>query len=287
MTARTQRNATQFLIPAVMAVFLNPYVSLLPAAEPKPNGSVPAVATSVPPRAPDAKPSPLDGPLLKETPSWSETIRAVLLTAIPHQYEDNSRWGKTNEMFDGFQVRQRGFDIRVSERKRRVNNGAWQRYKVELINPRRNLKLLIGDFKPTGLNRYRFDLLMSSQMRCRGDFEHWMMGVKGFNFTMESDAEVEIRARCQLAVRTEFNGKSFIPDLILEPRVTHVSLRLTDLEVRRIGEIRGDLAEGIGDSTRSFVQNLIRSQEARVLKKANEAIDKKRDQLRLPLSRLW
>ena len=221
-------------------------------AEPSRNGSVPTVAATIPPPpAPNAAPSPLDGPILTDVPTWSETIRAVLLTAVPHQYEDKSRWGKTNEMFDGFRVRQRGFDIRVDERKKRVNNGAWQRFKVELINPRQNLKLLIGDFKPNGLNRYRFDVLLSSQMRCRGDFEHWMMGVKGLNVTVESEAEVEIRASCQLALRTEFTGKSFIPDLILEPRVSNVSLRLTDLEVRRIGEIRGDLAEGIGASSRT------------------------------------
>lgn len=258
------------------------------AAEPTPKTAIPTVATAVSPQAKQTEQAtPLDGPVLKDVPTWSEMIRAVLLTAIPDQYEDKSHWGKTNEMFDGLDVKQRGFDIRVKERKKRVNNGLWQRFKVRLVNPKKNLKLLIGDFQQDGLNRYRFDVLMSSQMLCRGDMEHWLMGVKGFNISVESEAEVEIRASCQLVVKTEFQPKSMIPDLILQPRVMNVSLRLTDLEVRRIGEIRGDLAEGLGDSTRGFVENLIRAQGPKVLKKANEAIDKKRDQLRVPLSRLW
>lgn len=252
------------------------------------NPAPPTVA-SIPIKEPVGKgtASPLDGPKLKAVPSWSEVLRAILLTAVPHKYEDLSQWGKTNEVFDGLRVKQRGFDLRFSERTRRVNNGAWYKYRIDLINPDKTLKLVIDKIHSVGGNQFRFDLNLTSKLRCRTDFEHWILGVKGINTTIVSDADVRVWAACTLAIRMESSRNSLLPDLILEPRVRQVRLFLTNLHVRRIGEIRGDLAKGIGEGSLQFIQNLMQAQEERVLKKANEAFEKKHSSLRIPTSRLW
>lgn len=230
---------------------------------------------------------PLAGPTLKESANWSEILRAIVLTAIPDKYEDLKHWGNTNEVFAGVKVQQRGFNIRVSERKREVNHGAWHRYKIELIDPKQHLKLNFSQIETVAANEYRFQVRLASKLRCRGDFEHWALGVKGFNATVVSEADVEIIANCRLAIRTESNGKHLIPDLILDPHVDAIKLFLRHLDVKRIGEIRGVLAEGIGDLSRHDIENLLQAQENRVTKKANEAIDKKRSSLRLTASKLW
>lgn len=242
----------------------------------------PAAAPGVKPRPAPANPKvTLDGPSLPDSPSWSEALRAVLLTAIPDKFEDLSHWGRTREVFGGLNFKQRGFNIRVSERKQNVNNGAWHRYKIELIDPAKNLKLQFHQIRSNRLNQFQFEIHLASKLRCRGDFEHWVLGVKGFNMTVVSEADVRIVAHCQLTVRTEPNRKSLIPDIILEPKVVDVDLALTNLDVKRIGEIRGDIAEGIGDASRHYIENLIQAQEGRVVKKANEAIEKKRRSLRI------
>ena len=223
----------------------------------------------------------LDGPPLENAPTWSEALRAIVLTAIPNKYEDLRHWNKTTEVFDGVNIRQRGFDLRLKERKKRVNHGAWHRYKIELIDPANRLKLVIDQIRPIGMGQFRFDIRLTSSLRCRADFEQWLLGVKGLNTTVMSDANVQIVAHCQLAIHTAPNRKSVIPDLVLDPKVNGIDLSLTHLDVKRIGEIRGDLAEGIGDASRRTIENLLKSQEARVLKKANEAIDKKRSSLRI------
>ncbi|WP_010588123.1 hypothetical protein [Schlesneria paludicola] len=231
--------------------------------------------------------SPLDGPAFKDAPSWTEALRVIVLTAIPDQYEDRQHWDKTNEIFDGFRVKQRGFDIRVSERKRTVKHGAWHKYKIELIDPVNTLKLVIDQFQTVSAKQFRFSVNLASKLRCRADFEHWMLGVKGFNMTVVSEADVRIVARCSLTIRPEMCRKSLLPDLILEPRVNEVHLILTGLDVKRIGEIRGDIAETIGDGSRSFIESVMHAQESRVLKKANEALQKKSGSLRIPTSKLW
>ena len=231
--------------------------------------------------------SVLSGPELTDHPTWKEALRSVVLTAIPHQFEDVSQWNKTTKIFDGFRMKQRGFDIRIKEGKKRVNHGAWHRFKIELINPAEKLKFLIESMQSKDAGTYQFNLKLASQLRCRGDFEHWVFGVKGLNLTVVSEAEVRIVARCQVAIRSEFQQGHLIPDLVIEPHVQQVRISLVDLDVRRIGEIRGDAAEFMGGQSRRFIEGLLQAQEPRVAQKANEAIRKNRDRLRIPASHLW
>ena len=229
----------------------------------------------------------LDGPKLSETPTWSETFRAVMLTAIPDQYEDLRHWGKTREIFDGLRVQQRGFDIRVSERKRKVNDGAWHKYKIELIDPARTLKLVIDRIEPRDFGRFQFDIRLAAKLRCRADFEHWVLGVKGLNASTVSEADIEMIAHCEVVIQAAPNPDSLLPDTVIEPQVKRVELFLKNLDVQRIGAIRGDLAKGIGDVSRHDIENLLQAQEPRVTRKANEAIEKNRGRLKLPTSRIW
>jgi hypothetical protein len=242
----------------------------------------------------DASPSPpapdavsLDGPPLGDAPTWVETLRAVLLTAIPDKYEDRKHWGQTTKVFDGFRVRQNGLDMNVSKRTKRVNHGAWYRYQVELLDPQRNLQLAIDHVESVNPGRYSFDLHVTTKLRSIARFEQWTLGVKGLNFPVISDAVVRMDAHCELLIRTERREGSFLPDVILEPSLRRVRLTLQDIDTHRVGEIRGDLAEELGNGSRSFIKNLLHQQEAKVVKKANAAIAKKRESLRIPASKLW
>jgi hypothetical protein len=231
--------------------------------------------------------SVLDGPDLVDHPSWKDTLRAVLLTAVPDKYEDLKHWNKTKEVWSGVRVQQRGFQLRVSDRKRTVNHGAWHKYRIELVDPNQSLKLIIHEIRPVAANRFQFQVQLGAKLRCRGDFEHWVLGVKGLNMTVISNADVEILADCELSIQPKTNGKSILPDLIMEPKVKRVQIFLRNLDVQRIGEIRGDIAEGIGDISRHDIENLIQAQEVRVQRKINEALEKQKDRLIIPASRLW
>ena len=229
----------------------------------------------------------LEGPSLGDAPTWTETLRAVLLTAIPDKYEDRKHWGKTTKVFDGFKVRQHGIDVQVSKRTKLVNHGSWYRYQIQLLDPQRNLQLVINHFESRGPGRFSFELHVTAKMRCVARFEQWVLGVKGLNFPVVSDAVVQMHAQCELAMRTERHEKSFLPDVILAPSLQRVRLNLRDIDTHRVGEIRGDLAEELGNGSRRFIEDLLQKQEPKVVKKANTAIVKKREALRIPASKLW
>ncbi len=278
-----------------LIVWLSPSSLTAWAAEPSgPPLGLPTVPADVSPDETDASQptSPteavtLDGPSLGNAPTWIEVLRAVLLTAIPDKYEDRKHWGKTTRVFDGFRVKQQGLDVRVSKRTKLVNHGSWSRYQVQLLDPQRHLQLAMDHFESSGPGRVSFELHVTARMRCVARFEQWVLGVKGLNLAVVSDAVVQLDAQCELAMRTERRENSFLPDVILAPSLQQIRLTLRDIDTRRIGEIRGDLAEELGDGSRRFIQDLLRRQEPRVLKKANAAIAKKREALRFPASKLW
>lgn len=244
-----------------------------------------ASSTSAPPPVPA---NPLEGPALQDVPTWSQLSRAILLTAIPDKYQDKKHWDKTRNIFDGVRVQQRGLNIRVSEKKRTVNHGSWYMYTVRFPKPEQNVSLLIDQVQSRGPGRFTFAIHVKlKQIQLHGQFEQWVLGVKGLNFDVESEVEVHMHSVVQLVIDTEHRSSSLLPDLVLKPAIQKIRLDLVDVNTRRIGRIGGDIAEELGDSSRKLFEDLIHSQEGRVVKKANEAIQKKRDSLRLPMSRLW
>ena len=261
---------------------------------PVPQANPPGLPTPAAQDSPATIPSPadgaslLDGPSLKDVPTWSQLARAILLTAIPDKYEDLKHWGMTRSLFDGLNVKQRGFDVRVSERRKRVNHGAWYKFSVQFPNPEQNLNVVIDQVQTHSVGHFSFAIHVAiKNIRVIGQFENWILGAKGLNFDVVSDAEVHLHAVCDLSIQTETRPKSILPDLVLDPKIRSIQLDLADLETHRIGRLGGDIAEELGNGSRQFIKELMHSQEGRVLKKANEAIEKKRDSLRLPVSKLW
>lgn len=223
----------------------------------------------------------LNGPEVNEATSWSEIVRSVLLTAIPDKYEDCKHWDRRREVFDGVRVQQRGVHLQVTERRKLVNDGAWYKYRIELPNPDQRLQLTFGEIHTEGAGAFSCTVHVVVKPRCTAWFEQWVLGVKGLNLKVVSDATVHMYATCRLAIRAEFRPNSLLPDVVLEPSLVSLKLRLTDIETHRIGVIGGDVAEQLGNGSRRFLADLLKDREAKVLKKVNAAIAKKRDTLRL------
>ena len=282
-----------FIVAALAVLFFSELIPGQPALasdqpQPKRTPVRPSAPAAVKESKPETAPSPLDGPPLQDVPTWSQMARAILLTAIPDKYVDKKHWGKTREIFDGLHVEQRGLNIRVSERRRKVNHGSWYMVTVRFPQPEQNVKLIIDQVQSHGPGKFTFAIhIAMKNILLHGQFEQWLLGVKGLNFDFESDVEVHMHAVVQLLIHTERRSGSLLPDLLLDPSIRSIRLDLVDVNTRRVGRIGGAVAEELGDSSRKLFEDLIHSQEARVLKKANEAIQKKRDSLRLPVSKLW
>ena len=303
---QNQPRSHRYLMAKVLAALLTWLVTLMPierlvdAAPRKPVQSAKSNAGSrpiaKPPRPIEPVPRPakpdqdatttaasndLDEPELNGTSSWTDVIRSVLLTAIPDKHEDRKHWGKQRVVFDGVRVQQRGVHLQVSERRKLVNDGAWHKYRIELPRPEERLQLTLSQIHSEGPGTFSCAVHVVVKPRCTAWFEQWVLGVKGLHLKVVSDATVHVYATCRLAIRTEFRPNSLLPDVVLEPSLESLKLRLTDIETHSIGVIGGDVAEELGNGSRRFLADLLKDREAKVLKKVNAAIAKKRDALRL------
>lgn len=261
----------------------------VPAAPPDPVTTAgkggPALVNGVPDDALPADAPSADarsGETLPDDVNWTGIIESLLLEAIPQDYEDLRHWGKKTEVFDGFRVR----GLRVSKRTKKVNHGLWRRYRVRLLHPDKTFALEVRDLQPVGGGQFAFRVVVTARVRSHVKFTQWTLGVKGLSTSAEADVRIRMWADCTLRIRTERPEGQWLPDLVFEPDVHRIRLKVLDVDVRRLGPIGGTVAEEIGNGSRAVVEDLLRQREKKLVRKAQKAIDRKRDRLRVSITKL-
>ena len=200
---------------------------------------------------------------------FSELLRMLLLESMKSEYADLRHWKRTVERFDGFHIH----GIRISKRERDVPHGFWRRYKVTLIQPEKTFEAQVQQLAPTPEGAIPFSILISLRARCEATFAWWAYGVKGINGTAVSDATIHLRLRLETSPKIHFRLNSPFPQFDLRPRVTHVELKLKDLDVRKLGILKGDLAEVLGDGSRKAVEAMMQQQEGKIRDKLQKSLE--------------
>lgn len=252
----------------------------LPGLLPTPPG-----AGTAPPTSP-----PATGPaVLEMAPVWPQLLKTLVAEAIGDGYEDTKHWGRTREVIGGVDIEPRPgrFAPRISKHKVEVRDGFWRRYRVDLLDPERDLDVRIDNLQPVSPGVTDFTIHIAIRARITAQVEHWIRGIKGFNAEVISDAGIVIDASCRIAIRSEFAPGRFLPDVILEPEVRAIKLRLTDLDTHQIGRLRGDLVEEIGNGSRRVIDELLQRREDQLVAKANRKIAENRDKLRFSAGSGW
>lgn len=76
---------------------------------------------------------------------------------------------------------------------------------------------------------------------------------------------------------------NFSPEVTLQPTITDADLQLVDFELHRLSQINGSVAEELGDGLHKILQKEIDDRRGKIVEKANRAIAKNEDDLRLSL----
>ncbi len=212
---------------------------------------------------------------------FQELVRQVILDELKPQYEDRKHWGQQGRVVTGIKVKGKWFEPYLEKRTKEVNDGLWQRYVVTLIEPEKNLHVRLDHAHSLDSKRIAFSLLMRSKLSGEAHIERWRKGVKMLNVSALGDMLVEARLDCDVAIRLE-PGK-LVSDVVLDPRVTAVNLRLVDLDLRRVGVLGHDIAHELGDSLKPILAHELAEREPKIVAKANASINKRRDRLRFSL----
>ncbi len=249
-----------------------------PRLPPAPVPSVPQAPSLPPVLPPIGRPLAVPDPEPPSYAAWEEILKGLAVSLIPQDYENIKDWGKQNRVFDGINADVRNGNLRLAKRTAMVNHGLWRRYRVKLIEPERTVLVTIHD---RGHRDARQHLLISAQFEAFVDarMELWTMGVKGLNGSVHGTGTMRIDVALNYAVETEFKGA--LPELRLVPQVDGLNLTLVEYRARKIGPLRGDLAEAVGDGGRAVLREIVNGQEEKLLKKLRTEVASKQDRLRL------
>jgi hypothetical protein len=233
------------------------------ASLPRPPNPAPKLAASATIPVPGSAAEPLG-----DVRSLSSFIEEIVREALPAEYEDRDDWGRKVRLLS-----------------KRVNHGLWKRYRVKLLNPEHRFRLELRNVRAHA-GGMACEVAVTARARVVARAESWNYGVKAWSTDASTDVTVKIVADCELRWRTEERASEWLADLVLEPHVRDVRLRLTDVDVRRVGLLRGDAAEALGNGSRRFVEQLLERQEPRVLKKVRREAEELQDRLRIPVPKL-
>jgi hypothetical protein len=248
-----------------------------PTAVPKTNPLQVATATSREETIQAAQPVD-EAALSPELTGW---VRWLLLRNLPEKYIDEKKWGMEKDVFDGLEVEREGLKIETRRKWKAVNHGRWKRYEIELINPQEQLTLEIINLHGSDTDGLVFDVIVQAKAKIFGRISRWIRGVQLASLSMNATAEVRLKINCSARASIElFSDK---PGVQLVAEIKKAEIELVDFDVERLSQIRGDLAEELGNGLRTTLDRKLADYGDRLAEKMNRQIAKQKDSMRLSL----
>ncbi len=214
--------------------------------------------------------------------SMSQLVRGVLVESVPEKIEENDNWGDTRARFSQLKLKTDGGKLRLETTSKEVKHGLWKQVVVVPTDPAQNLRFHIVEARSTGKNTVAFAVAAASPLKLTAKVERWRSGVKLFNFSTDADASIEMRIDGELSYEyRDIDGKNF---LTFSPTIKRVDLKLVEFDLRRLGPAEGQLVQNVGDMLSNPLADQLDRHEPKVAKKINDAITKRQDKLRVPMS---
>ncbi|MFK7821399.1 MAG: hypothetical protein AB8G99_21975 [Planctomycetaceae bacterium] len=215
------------------------------------------------------------------SPKAQEFIRTLALIAIPDEFEDDKKWGKTKRVQSGVSVKFRDGKLRTHRKWKDVKHGRWQKYHAKLIDPKERFQLRIANVVKTEAGSYHFDILCTARLRIEGRWQDWRLGVPVLRISTDAITDIRLTAHCELDM--DFEYKAFPPSVQLKPRVHTADVRIGKFEIRRISHLKGRVAEEFSGAIKSVLTREIANRRKSLPKKLNKKIEKKKDDLKISL----
>lgn len=180
---------------------------------------------------------------------------------------------------------------RGSKRTKRVNHGLWRRYRIALHRPEEKLRIAVRDVQAAGgkaaTGGLTFKVALSARVRCTAETEFWSFGVRTGSATVQADATVDSVARFVVRERVlNPDDDGWLVHLEYALEADRVRIDLIDFDVRRVGKIDGDLADGLGNGAQTLLAEVLKGQEEKVTRRIQRALDEGKARFKLTVPRV-
>ena len=227
---------------------------------------------------------PVSGTTIPIGESLQHYITKLILEEVPREYENTKKWGGTKRVTSGLDWEREGIKVETRRQWKEVNHGSWSRYRIKLVDPEKTFEVRLENLTDLGDNVAAFDLVGVAKLSCTARISEWRRGVQ--IISLSGDADAKVRLVTHVEMKMSLAPGTFPPDILLSPRVTSADLQLQAFELQRLGVADGPLVKQLGEVVEEGLQNYLSENRKKLAEKMNKQLDKKRDKLKIPLSKL-
>ena len=208
-------------------------------------------------------------------------VRWLVLRNLPPSFEDNRKWGREKEVFDGIKLRREGWKIETKRKTKTAKHGTWSRYYIEFVDPGENLQVNIQQMEFPKAGPIRVVTQVIAPLKLFGRMSEWRRDVQLISLSTNADATIELNVSCDIQVIV--NPLKIPPDVEFRPTVTDAAVVLRDFKVHSISQLHGPLAELLGNGIREVLDNRLEDYREKLVVKMNAEITKQKGKLKLSL----
>lgn len=209
-------------------------------------------------------------------------LRDLAIAAIPLEFSHDKQWGKTKEVWDGVHVQMDGLKLKTHRKRKEVRHGTWKKYRIQLVEPEKNLQIQIGELKEVAPGRAAFPLSINAKLNLFAQRQEWQRDVRLYSISAEATADVDLTVDFEMTTGLDLDNLP--PDLILRPEAKSADLRLREFKLHRISKADGPLVRELGDGLEGFFRRYLADNQQELTDKLNRAIAKNQHKLRISLA---
>ena len=165
----------------------------------------------------------------------------------------------------------------TKRRKKLVNAGTWTKYRVEFVEPDKNLHIEFQQLQSLPDGRIAFSVSVESLLDVFGRLSQWVRDVQMISLSVNADATCKMTMSG--TVQFQLNPLKLPPDVIIKPHVDQAEVELSYFRVRRVSQIGGDFAKALGEGARGVVDKKIEETNEKLVAKINKQIDKQQSKM--------
>jgi hypothetical protein len=209
---------------------------------------------------------------------FQELVTSVVREQLPDKYEKSKNWGQTKRVWAGVKLELDGLRLETRRRYREVNDGPWQKYRIDVIQPEKHFHIELANIRQAD-NKVLGNIAVDAKLHVFGRHSQWESGVQ--LFSVSADATARVRLKAALEVATRIDATKVPPDLLFSPRVTSADLAIVDFELERVSDLHGPLVESLSSTVREVLEDKLAEKRQKLVEKINKSLAKRQDKFRL------
>jgi len=222
-----------------------------------------AFADDVPTKKNSAESAKKNG---KDYTEFTKLVHGIVVKQMPKEFEHNDGWGTTIPLEGRLPLPRLRTYLKDGD-KVVLPHGAWKKLKLRFDNPSKDIKIQVREFTPIDTKTYRVGLDADIAVHADGEWQQWQKGLMLIGVGVQTDAFIRLGVGCDVGVALNF--KSVPPQVDLTPKITDLSIDLTDIRGRN-GPILAD--EKLRNDVKGLLRGAVKAYEPQLKDLVNQAI---------------